>query len=175
MPPPQSTIDQPRGDGHCFIYAPMCAYEITRNVTPNVNVFKQHADKLWDRMGGNTNDAFRVLCGFGTTRADSYKSKWKSFMKTASANKHPVAIGVSWTKGGARGNHWIYYVGMCRIDDKEHIQARDQQNEHHLITISTKNWTGIYKPEGKGQSWHYTVTNIGIGCANDKEAGHYTY
>lgn len=157
MPSPISEISQPRGDIKCSIYGPICAFAVTTGKRPDVG---GTVARIPYRLGGNSDAAFTILCGYGLTLGSSYKGKWRNILQNAMANGHPVALGVSWTKGSKSGNHWVYYTGD--------LTARDQQNGHLLITINENGWTAT-APGG----WRYQITQIGIGCPNRDAARGY--
>ncbi|WP_437982764.1 hypothetical protein [Sorangium sp. So ce117] len=156
--PPRSTINQPRGDISCSVYAPLCAYQLHTGQLPNVSEILK---KIGHRLGGNSDQAFKNLCGYGLTRGQAYSAGWGGTLAKATERGYPVAIGVTWSNRARSGNHWVYYVG-------EHggkLYARDQQNNHHLITIDPASWTG--SAEG---GWSYKITNIGVGFPSQEAA-----
>ncbi|MBT9560883.1 MAG: hypothetical protein IV100_32965 [Myxococcales bacterium] len=167
MPFPTSTIAQPKKKENsaaamkCSIYAPISAYEVTTGKKPAVATI---VASIPNRLGGNGDKAFALLCGYGITFSASKKAKWKGMLESAASNSHPVAIGVTWRNGKSTGNHWIYYVGA----DSTGVIARDQQNGHMQITISTSDWRGT-----ASGGWTYEVTQLSLGCASRDEARPY--
>ncbi len=155
----KSTIDQASGNQQCFWYSVKCANEIS-----TINLAKLGA-KAPSQMGGNGCSIWKDMAGMGLNFLSGLgKEAIINGITTAIEHSLPTILLTSWKQGKNKGNHCVY---ICGINDGV-IVARDQQNQHKVITFDTNNkptWSSIAWENGRV----YTLTSISVGGA-DKEA-----
>lgn len=169
---PKSTIVQPKGNILCSLYAAEAATEITEGVAFDKEKGAKMISKHKERMGGGTEQPFRSYFGsIGISLQLINKLAWVRAIRYSVKQKNPIALGVAFTSGKTKGNHWVY---VSKVIGNE-MYVRDQQNDQLLGIINMKTWTGK-SLDGK---FSYTVTQVGLSTRSKKDrdiiVGYYSW
>ncbi|HMB04915.1 MAG TPA: hypothetical protein VKP69_14395 [Isosphaeraceae bacterium] len=161
----KSDINQ-GANGNCYIVAPVAAYNLCR--TPRIELQTVVAS-VGPGMGGSSDRAFRAMNLYAFSKSSGYSDSWKRLIKKAVDRSFPVCLGISWRnldkKGG--GNHVIYVTGY----ENDTVYARDQQNNHVLISVDMKDpWESTEFVAGTKTSRECTVSWVGFGCPTKLDA-----
>lgn len=151
--------------GNCYIAAAVAANNLCR---PHCTL-QDVATKVGTGMGGTSDRAFREMGLVPFNKKLAYKGTWKQLIREAVNQMYPVCLGIHWRNldGVREGNHVIYVIGY----EEDVVYARDQQNNHVLISIPMiGDWTSDEFVAGKRTSRECSVQWVGVGCPTREEA-----
>lgn len=159
----QSNINQ-EAMGNCYIVAPVAAYNLC-NSPPQV--LANVVSTVGYGMGGSSDRAFRAMGLYPVNRSSAYKASWANLIKLCVDRFYPICLGISWQTldrtSQRTGNHVVYVIGY----EGETVYARDQQNNHNLISVKmSENWISDEYVIGRRTSVVCKVQWVGIGFPN---------